>query len=297
LNGLDESVKDTNDSELDIIIKDVKMHIRKHYAGFKKQIERIGNALQAKKLIKEEDICTEIKNTLREEIKDTIISPDTIERCCHDKWKRKTKPKLREPQLRFSGDKNSQEQEVVTNVNTNVTSEGQILQQELDPDQESRKIENEKSKESKIDLSKDVRQQEDTHIVREQKSIEAQQYETEIRQQREEIKILRSEPDKLKGQKQTRGEISASSTVQGASVAELEDRTSNEVQNPDSLLKVLEESNEGHILHLECFISYEEWWDHFVSPVSRLSLLGKEMIHAKIDIDRRTQIATAITIE
>jgi hypothetical protein len=46
------------------------MHIRKHYAGLKEQIERIGNALRAKKLIKEEDICIEIKNTLREEIKD-----------------------------------------------------------------------------------------------------------------------------------------------------------------------------------------------------------------------------------
>lgn len=142
-NGLDESVEDTNNSELATIIKDVKMQIRKHYAGFKEQIERIGNALQANKLIKDKDICTEIKNTLREEIKDKIISPDTIERCCHSKWKRKTKPKAKDPQLRFSEGKNPQEQETVANLNTNITSGGQILLQEQDMNDHSKMEEQE----------------------------------------------------------------------------------------------------------------------------------------------------------
>ncbi|MGC1932434.1 MAG: hypothetical protein WA667_25965 [Candidatus Nitrosopolaris sp.] len=53
----------------------------------------IGNVLKTKRVIKEEDICTEIKNALYEEIKEKIISSDTIERCCPDEWKRKTKPK------------------------------------------------------------------------------------------------------------------------------------------------------------------------------------------------------------
>jgi hypothetical protein len=256
-------------TELEAIIKDVKIQIRKHYAGIKEQIKRIGHVLKASKLIEENDICAEIKNALREEINEKIISSDTIERCCPHEWKRKTKPK-KEPQSRFFEDKNSQEQETVTNVNTNVTSEGQILEQELDPDEESKEFKNQKSK-------------------------AVQQLETETHQS-EENKILRSELDKLKERKKERGEISGPGTVQGASVAELEDRESNKVQSSDSLTKISEEPNEGHILHLECFISYEEWWARFVRPVSRLSRLKKEMVHAKIDIDRRTQIGN-ITIE
>jgi hypothetical protein len=184
-------------TELEAIIKDVKIQIRKHYAGIKEQIKRIGHVLKASKLIEENDICAEIKNALREEINEKIISSDTIERCCPHEWKRKTKPK-KEPQSRFFEDKNSQEQETVTNVNTNVTSEGQILEQELDPDEESKEFKNQKSK-------------------------AVQQLETETHQS-EENKILRSELDKLKERKKERGEISGPGTVQGASVAELEDR-------------------------------------------------------------------------
>jgi acid stress-induced BolA-like protein IbaG/YrbA len=92
-NNSNESVKDTKKSELDVVIKDVKAQLRKHYAGYKEQIERIGNVLKDKKFIKEQDICTEIKEALRDEINEKIISSDTIERCCPDEWKRKTKCK------------------------------------------------------------------------------------------------------------------------------------------------------------------------------------------------------------
>lgn len=150
-NNSNESVKNTKEFELDAIIKDVKIQIRKHYAGYKEQIERIGYVLKAKKLIKEEDICTEI---IIEEIKEKIILSDTIELCRPDEWKRKTKRKdVKDPQLRFFEDKNSQEQGTVTNVNTNLTSEGQILQQESEPD-ESKKIQEQKPEELARGLSK-----------------------------------------------------------------------------------------------------------------------------------------------
>jgi hypothetical protein len=44
----DESVENTKKSELDAIIKDVKIQIRKLFGGYKEQIERIGNVLKAK---------------------------------------------------------------------------------------------------------------------------------------------------------------------------------------------------------------------------------------------------------
>lgn len=165
-----ELEKSTKRTGLDPIIKDVKTQIRRHYAGYKEQVERLGHALKKEKLIKEKDICTEIKNALREEIKEKIISSDTIERCCPDEWKRKIKPKgIREPQLRFSEDKNPQEEATVTNVNTIVSSEGQLLQQEFKQD-ESKKVEDQKPVRRTTDLPKEAQQQKVAQLDREHES-------------------------------------------------------------------------------------------------------------------------------
>jgi hypothetical protein len=208
-----ESVENTKKSELDAIIKEVKIQIRRLFGGYKEQIERIGNVLKVEGLIKEEDICTEIKNALREEIKEKIISSDTIERCCPDEWKRKTKPKDSiDPQLRISEDKNPQEQETVTNTNTNITSEGQILQQEFEPDHS--KIVEEKVKEKEKESFENDRQEQKqiikeqeeelkrlrplAEVAKEQECEEIQQLTTENEQQKEEIQSLREKLDKLK---------------------------------------------------------------------------------------------------
>jgi hypothetical protein len=208
-NNSNESVQNRKKSELDAIIKDVKIRIRKLFGGYKEQIERIGNVLKVKGLIKEEDICTEIKNALREEIKEKIISSDTIERCCPDEWKRKTRPKDSiDPQLRISEDKNPQEQETVTNSNTNITSGGQILQQEFEPDHS--KIVDGKEKEfverNRQEQKQIIKEQEEelkrlrplSEVAKEQESEEIQQLTTENKKQKEEIRSLREELDKLK---------------------------------------------------------------------------------------------------
>ena len=209
--SFNELEKNTKQTEIEGIIKDVKIQIRKHYAGIKEQIERIGCVLKANKLIEENDICTEIKNALREEINDKIISSDTIERCCPDAWKRKTKPKTKDPQLRFLEGKNSLEQETVTNVNTNVTSGGQILFQEQDLDDHS-KMEEQNPEEVATDLSKQQQQQEDVaHIPREQvprEQEELHRLKIENRQQREEIENLLSELNKLKVKEEQEEEVS-----------------------------------------------------------------------------------------
>jgi hypothetical protein len=208
----DESVENTKKSELDAIIKDVKIQIRRLFGGYKEQIERIGNVLKVKGLIKEEDICIEIKNALREEIKEKIISSDTIERCCPDEWKRKTKPKgSTEPQLRIYEDKNPQEQETVTNANSNITSGGQILQQEFEPDHS--KIVEEKVKEKekefvevRLEQNQIIKEQEEelkrlrplAEVAKEKESEEMQQLTIENEHQKEEIQSLREKLDKLK---------------------------------------------------------------------------------------------------
>jgi len=105
----------TRNPELEALIKDVKVQIRKSYRVIKEQIERTGNFLKEKKLVKERDICVEIKSHLKEEIQEHIISERTIDRCCPEEWKRKTKPK-KERHLSFFEDKKQLEEATVTNT-------------------------------------------------------------------------------------------------------------------------------------------------------------------------------------
>jgi len=165
-------------SELDQIIRDVKVQIRKLSQDYKEQIQRIGNFLKEKNLLKEEDICAEIKIALRDEIEERLVSSDTIERSCPDEWKRKTKPKdNREPQLRFFEGKNllEQEQETVTSTNLRVTPEGEVLQQEYKA-YDSNVSEEHKHKEKQF-LQKIEQQLE--HIIKQQEMIKDQEKELE----------------------------------------------------------------------------------------------------------------------
>jgi hypothetical protein len=108
--------------ELEALIKDVKVQIRKFYGRIKEQIQRAGIFLKEKKLVKERDICVELKSFLKEEIQEHIISERTIDRCCPDEWKRKTKPK-KERQLSFFEDKKELEEATITNTAVELPSQ------------------------------------------------------------------------------------------------------------------------------------------------------------------------------
>jgi hypothetical protein len=114
----------SKDPQLEALIKDVKVKIRKSCGVIEEQIQRTGNFLKEKKLVKERDICVEIKSYLKEEIEDQMISARTIDRCCPDEWKRKTKPK-KERQMSFFEDKKELEEGIVTN-NTAVEMSSQF---------------------------------------------------------------------------------------------------------------------------------------------------------------------------
>ncbi len=114
--------------------------------------------------------------------------------------------------MRISEDKNPQEQETVTNTNTNITSGGQILQQGFEPDHS--KIVEEKVKEEEKDFFESVRQEQKqiikgqeeelqrlrplAEVAKEKESEEIQQLMTENEQQKEEIQSLREKLDKPK---------------------------------------------------------------------------------------------------
>lgn len=88
----DHNNNDNSNHELEIVIRDIKLEFRKLISKRKQLIQKLGNAFE-KVVSDRESICEEIKNTLKEEIAEGIISARLIECYCPTEWKRKTKPK------------------------------------------------------------------------------------------------------------------------------------------------------------------------------------------------------------
>jgi hypothetical protein len=81
-------------SDLDLVIKDIKQDFRRSLLLKREElITRLGNAFE-NIFSKPESICEEIKNSLKEEIIDKIISARLIDRHCPDKWKNEIDRKL-----------------------------------------------------------------------------------------------------------------------------------------------------------------------------------------------------------
>lgn len=144
------SINFSKNDDLETVVKDFKLQIRRSCKEIKEQIERMGRFLKENKLVKENDICIEIKSYLKEEIDEHLISERTVDRYCPDSWKRKTKPKG-ERQMSFRSFKNELEDRVVTTTNSNVVSKGQILQQEVEFPKKSKIVEEKQKMEIQVE--------------------------------------------------------------------------------------------------------------------------------------------------
>ncbi len=82
------------DSDVDEVIKQVKEEFQSIFAKRRDLIIKLGRAFE--KTHRKEDVCGEIKNALREEISQGLVSRRDIERYCPYEWKQKTKPKKEE---------------------------------------------------------------------------------------------------------------------------------------------------------------------------------------------------------
>ena len=144
-----------NISNLKTAIKEVKQEFRNHHQQllFKREelITRLGNAFEGVES-NQENICKKIKNSLREEIADGIVSARDIERYCPDKWKKKTKPKKND-NLSFSEQQEKPQQPIVViqegksltiNETANDTS-NDINHQQLDLSKQNRILNNDNS--------------------------------------------------------------------------------------------------------------------------------------------------------
>ena len=99
VNG-EHSLNDEN-SSIDAVIAYVKEEFKNILAKRKDLIIKLGEAFE-RKVSDSESVCEEIKNALREEIAQGLVSTRIIELHCLDKWKRKTKPKKVEKNEIFS---------------------------------------------------------------------------------------------------------------------------------------------------------------------------------------------------
>jgi hypothetical protein len=88
-------------TELDTIIQEVKSEFKAMLIKRRQLVKKLGYAFE-KEVVNPESICEEIKNCLKEEIAEKIISSRAIEQYCLDKWKKKTKPRLENERISFS---------------------------------------------------------------------------------------------------------------------------------------------------------------------------------------------------
>jgi hypothetical protein len=111
---LDHLQVDAEDkSSLETTIKKVKKELRNWLIKRKELIKRLGNVFESV-VSNPESVCEEIKNSLRDEIRDKIISARDIERYCPDKWKKKTKPKNDNLSFSRTSEQKPQQQIAVT---------------------------------------------------------------------------------------------------------------------------------------------------------------------------------------
>ena len=82
-----KGVIDNDNSDLDAVIEEIKKEFKMMLGKRKDLIIKLGEALERKGLL--ESICEEIKNELREEIAQGLVSNRIIELHCPDKWKKK----------------------------------------------------------------------------------------------------------------------------------------------------------------------------------------------------------------
>jgi hypothetical protein len=99
VNG-EHSLNDAN-SSIDAVIAYVKEEFKNILAKRKDPIIKLGEVFE-RKVSDRESVCEEIKNALREEIAQGLVSTRIIELHCQDKWKRKTKLKKVEKNENFS---------------------------------------------------------------------------------------------------------------------------------------------------------------------------------------------------
>jgi hypothetical protein len=111
------------DPDLEATIREVKQEFQNLIVKKKDLVLILGRAFQ-KTVSKPDSICEEIKNTLKEEIAEKIITTRLIEQVCPDEWKRRTRPKMPENEISSFSNSNSgsNRQEVVMTINS--SSEG-----------------------------------------------------------------------------------------------------------------------------------------------------------------------------
>lgn len=130
--------------EIDDVIDEAKHEIRNLFGKSKELIKKIGDAFK-RSGFKEESICELIKNALKDEITDGLISSRSIELHCPPEWKRKTKPKNEKPSFSSSSDKIPQPQLAATSEGISVIINEPTNNEDSDTGEPDRSIDHSQS--------------------------------------------------------------------------------------------------------------------------------------------------------
>jgi hypothetical protein len=119
-----DNQKETAQKDLDNTIDEVKDEFRKFLIRREELIIKLGEALEAVSS-DPQSISKEIKQYLKEEIAEKLVSRRDIERYCPDKWKKNTRPKneKKNDNLSFSKEKNVPVMTVATSGKVNTELE------------------------------------------------------------------------------------------------------------------------------------------------------------------------------
>jgi hypothetical protein len=196
----------SNNSDLDAEIEAVKQELRSMLIKRRQLVERLGYAFE-KVVADSETICEEIKNCLKEEIAEKIISSRLIEQYCPDKWKRKTRPKLENEKNSFS-DKSEEEPRRKITIDT----QGNPVQEAIIPN-----LKSDKDKKDHYPAKEDFRQHEKGLVIQDHKiaeeltcssCVELMNENKRIRNERDDlIEKLRETLQIIKEQKQKEAEL------------------------------------------------------------------------------------------
>jgi hypothetical protein len=272
-----------NNSELGIIIKEVKQELKAMFLKRKDIIIKLGDAFE-KFVPKPESICEEIKIVLHEEIAKHIISSRDIERYSPDKWKKKTKPQKND-KLSFLDKTEEQEKEEHRTIAIDtqgslidepksITSNGHTNIKENTCDLQTREnLTNIENNAINVHTCPNCEQLLiENQKIQNEKDIKIKQLEDEIRQYYNDLKIkisenagMRTQVDHLKEQLQ------------------LNDENNSSISSSSSSSDAYSQLESSAIIDLEFSLRYEDVHKYVSSILKLCGALGPLWFNCRLD--------------
>jgi DNA repair exonuclease SbcCD ATPase subunit len=275
----------SNNSELDIVIKEVKLRLKSIFMKRRELIIKLGNEFE-KVVQKPESICEEIKIVLHEEITEHIISSRDIERYSLEKWKKKTKPQKND---KLSFLTKTEEQEKEEHMTIAIDTQGSPIDEsistmnkghayikenicDLEPHGKLANIQNNATamhtcpncKKQLLIENQKIQDEKDAKIK--QLEDEVQQYRNELRIKTSENAGMQAQIDHLKQQQQ-----------------QVKEENNDSMPTSSSSSDTYSQLESSHIIDLEFSLKYEDVHKYVSSRLKVCGALGPLWFNCRLD--------------